>query len=349
MQSIIHTENNFQYISNLFYDLEYLYTLTSEKTHKQIKLKLVERGVSKQLYPILQLFNNAGYHYDFNYVDKRYDKIDVSGISKNNMIVCFSGGKDSFATILHYMNKGYDVTLYHVTGLNKHYTKEIYSVDAIANELKLPFVIEDISYKGQHEWIEHPLKNIVMVNMALNYGLQHNLAYKIAVGDFFTTKLVDNVFEVCGGDCADFLRTWEKIVPIKNFHIYLPFRNYHNSYNMIMRYGKQNLLPHIQSCMTPNRFRELFKKRTESKYHIELLPERCGCCWKCAIEYIWMVDHDVFSLNKDYYKHCLSVLRNNLVKEQGILYNSVIDVWEHYFFYNIPRWLKNEETTFRNK
>lgn len=343
MQSIIHTGNSYAYHFPLLKDLEYIYSITSEKPLKTPNMTLLRRTTDINLRPLMEMFEIHGYEYDLEYLTKPIQKVDISGLDAHTILVCFSGGKDSLATALHYKKLGYKVYLYHVTGLNKHYTTEYDSAVMLSMELGLPLIVEDISYKGQHDWIEHPLKNIILADMALNYGLSHRLGYKIAVGNFYTLRSSDCTFEIDIGDSVDMWKIYEGIIKkvIPKFHIYIPLINYQTSYNIITQQDP-DLLKDVQSCMTPNRFRNLFRKRTQDKYNISLLPYRCGCCWKCAVEYIWLTDHGYQPLNKEYYKHCLEILRNTLKKETGVVYNNVEEVWSHYFFYDIPKWMEEE-------
>lgn len=346
MQSIIHNDPGFSFSSPLLGEIEALYRTTSEKTGGGAGRGLIPREYSHSISYIAEKFEEHGYNYDLTYKPDEHKKLDTKHLDSKTMVVCFSGGKDSLATAFHYQSLGYSIILYHITGLNKTYTSEHESARKLASWMGIPLVVEDISYKGRHDWTEHPLKNMVMAGMALNFGIQHNLAYKVAVGNFYTAYLTDNAFEVCAGDCIDMWRAWEKCIQsiIPGFKVYVPLKNYQTSYNILTKskYFRDEILPDMQSCMTPNRFRELFKKRTEAKYNIPMLPNRCGCCWKCAVEYIWMVDHKVLRLNKPYYRHCLDVLKNTIYKENKIMYNNVSDVWDTYFFYDMPRWLQDE-------
>lgn len=335
MQSVIHNKS-YYYNLPILQDIEYLYALTSNKNNDTSIL--IKPTVNNALKPLLNLFNTYGYYYDVNYSDRQYSKIDISNFNKHNMIVCFSGGKDSLATAIHYKKLGYNVYLYHVTGLNKHYTKEYESAKILAEKLEMPLIIEDISYKGQHDWIEHPLKNIVLVGMALNYGLKNKIGYKIAVGNYYTSTL-DNItdieFGIDAGDCIDVWKIYENIIKkfIHNFHIYVALQKMQTSYNIIVNYDYK-LFFDTQSCLTPNRFRTLFHNRTQKNYTIDLKSNRCGCCWKCAFEYIWLVDKKYLPVNKKYYKHCLEVLQNTLKKEEDTFY-TLEESYQRYFGYSI--------------
>ena len=338
MQQIVHT-SQYNYYSKLFRDIEYVYKVTSERQGNPNGDLLVPYKVHISLDNLMELFAQYGYYYNLEYTQTRLPKIDITKFDRKNIIVCFSGGKDSLAAAIHYKKLGYNVYLYHVTGLNKTYTTEIQSAEVLAEKLGLPLIVEDISYKGNHEWTEHPLKNVVLATMALNCGLQHNIGYKIAVGNFYTLRDWDCVFGIDVGDSKDMWVAYEKVIStiIPKFHIYTPLQNYQTSYNIITKYDP-DLLQYVQSCMTPNRFRGSFRRRTISKYGVDILPVRCGCCWKCAVEYVWLTDKGFLPVDREYYKHCIEILKNTLKKETGVSYN-VNEVWQHYFFYKMPKWL----------
>lgn len=251
----------------------------------------------------------------------------------HNIIICFSGGKDSFSTIRHYQKLNYNVYLYHIKGINKTYYDEWKVAQEMANKLGLPIYFDELKYSGNHIWCEHPMKNMIIANMALTYGIQNNITTHIAFGDFNTASLDDNSFEVCGGDCKEMWDAYIKIIKriCKTVKISFPISNYGVSLNTLL--VEPEYLPYTISCMTPNRFRQSFRNRTLNKYNINLLPHRCGCCWKCASEYIWYADHNVLDYNQDYYIHCLEVLRNTFKKENGYNPYTLEYLWEYYFFY----------------
>ena len=85
--------------------------------------------------------------------------------------------------------------------------------------------------------------------------------------------------------------------------------------------------------MTPNRFRDSLRKKNLVKYNEPVLERRCGSCWKCAVEYIWFTDFNIFEYNEAYYRHCLDVLKNTIKKETGQTDIDIEDIWQNYFFY----------------
>jgi 7-cyano-7-deazaguanine synthase in queuosine biosynthesis len=333
MQTIIH-EKGYKYINSIFNDIEHFYSMTSVKENTR---QLVPYTFDSSFTRLSALFSQfGGVDYTFNYIDKKYVKLSKIQSGKN-IIVCFSGGKDSLTTALHYKETGWKVYLYHVTGVNKTYYDEHKYASKLAEMLELPIIIEDISYKGNHEWTEHPMKNMVIASMALNYGIKHNITTKIAFGNFNTSSLYNDEFGVCGGDCKEMWQAYESIINtvLTGFKIYRPNRNYQTAFNKLLKYP--NLIEHTISCLTPNRFREQFRQRTMAKYGYQLSENRCGCCWKCAVEYIQFTDNNIFSLNPQYYIYCLEILCYTIFKESGRMIHNVNEVWNSYFFYPMSK------------
>ena len=334
MYKIIHPKN-YTYEHPIFKDIEVLFTQTANKKQSG----LLTPSLPKIFSGVIDYFNlYGGCKFSFTYVDKQYEKLKLPDYDPKNIIVCMSGGKDSLATAFHYQKLGYNVYLYHVTGLNKTYYNEWKQAQLLAQKLGVPIYIEDVSYTGVHDWVEHPCKNMVFAAMAIQYGIRSGITTKIATGNFRSSSLQDNPFAVCAGDCNEMWSEFEKIVGrvIPRFTVYRPNRNYQTAFLLLEKHPE--LLEYTISCLTPNRFREHFRKRTLKNFpKIRLLPNRCGCCWKCAAEWIWFCDHGIFEYDEDYYIHCLKVLKNTLKKENGIYFSDLRTVWCYYFWYSIDK------------
>ena len=328
----------------LFDEIDSLYADLSE--HKEQK-KLIPVIYDVSMKQILKLFNDyAGVERHFKFIKENITPLELPKYDSKNIIVCFSGGKDSFGVARHYQKRGYNVYLYHLRGLNATYCGE-YSEHLVAEKaaeyLGLPLVIEDITYTGYHEWMEHPMKNMIMASRALSWGIREGITTKIAVGSFKSAFLDDNAFEVCAGDCVEMWKAFDKVVRriIPKYHTYIPAENYQTAYDIIKK--EPEALEVLISCMTPNRFRKAFRERTVNKYHIDLLPNRCGCCWKDCVEYIWFADRKLMPLNRKYYIHCFEVLANTHEKETGMRYFSIRTLWNDYFFYPMTESIMYEE------
>ena len=319
--------------------IEYFYTLTSIKPLKNDSVRsesMIQPVFDSSLKVLENIFNdNAGTEYHFEYEQEDTEPIDIQS-DNNKMIVCFSGGKDSLATALHYKNLGYNVILYHLRGINKCYPKEYIYAERLAEQLELPIVVENITLSGSHEWIEHPMKNMILANMALSYAVSEEHTTNIAFGNYLTSHLEDDPFEICSGDDVEMWDAYNSIVQtfIPNFQMNLVLTNILDSMECLVQH--KDLIQNVSSCIGTHRFTSYYRRQNKSKYNVEIADNRCGSCWKCAYEYIYLTDNNVYEYNEGYYKHCMEVLRRTLKQETGRKY-TLTDTWNHYFFYDISK------------
>ena len=325
MQRIEHKYIN---VSTLLDEIEKLYFLTSnsdECIKGQFVLSLLQ--------PIADVMTGNAYLYPIKYIYGFCDKVDTVQDDKT-YIVCTSGGKDSVATAKVLKEAGFNVILYHMHGINQAYYDEYTTIPKIAEYLGVPYHIEDVKLIGKHQYVEHPMKNMLIANGAITYCVQNKLPVNIAFGNYSSSKLDDMEFDVCAGDSRDMWDIYESIIQtiIPDFHIYTPLESIKDTYDIL---GDDLFIyKNCISCISPYRFREYWKNRTEDKYGITLLDSRCGCCHKCCLEYMVLVDNGTLEYNKKYYDHCFDILKKTAKKETGIEMTSQ-QVWNRYFWYNI--------------
>jgi len=337
MQTVIHDYTN---LSSIFNQIELLYADISSDNSELRLLPLTFDNSFVDLYDILK----ENVPWCPNYVFQNTDTVRIEVPEESaNMVVCISGGKDSVALTQYYINKGYNVYLYHMHGINKVYPDEVEAVKRVAEYFKLPLYIENVILSGKQDFIEHPMKNYIISNGAIHYAIREHLGVNIAFGNFNESYLVYNDFNVCAGDCMDMWYAYEKIIRryLPQFTMSIPFKTNQDTIDIMSNEPK--LLELCVSCMSPYRFREHWKKRTENKYGVKLMQNRCGCCWKCASEYITYSDLGILEFNLNYYIHCLEILYHNKVKESGIKDWSIQDLWSEYFFTPIEKSQAYEE------
>lgn len=330
MQSVTHEYKN---CNELFDFFENLYFLTSDDSWMKSGA-LFNNLMPTSFKPILKLFDFYGYKFDFIYDDVVFKPIEFPTNSEDRVIVCVSGGKDSTATVKYYIDNGYKVDLLHIRGLNKCYPDEYKAVRRIAEYFGVPLHEWNVKLHGNHMYTEHPLKNYIMVNVAIHLALEIGVS-KIAVGDFATASLDDNRFDISGGDCYELWEIYNNIIGeiIPGFELQQPLFNVEDSLTTFL--NDKELLELCQSCIGTFRFREHKHGLMIKKYGVNLMPHRCGCCWKCALEYLYYTDHDVLEFNEGYYKHCLEVLLRNYVESNNLIPYSIYDLWDAYLFYDI--------------
>lgn len=327
MQTITYPQ---KHIHPIFDDFDMLYAQTSSKTKRK---GLVGNVYDNSFEPLFELFINNGYNGGFLHKDKHYTKIKLSR-QNNNIIVCFSGGKDSIATVKHYMDLGYNVYLYHLRHINFALTDEYIQAQELADYWKLPLYIDDIKLSGHHDYVEHPMKNMIIANGALQYGIREGIGTEIAFGNYITSTLVDDNFEYCGGDCMEMWYVYEDIIQtlIPNFRINIVLENLDETLEIVC--PDKELLDMSVSCIGRTNLRKHKHDWVKDKYGITLPTNRCGQCYKCCIEYIYMADHDIQEYNEDYYSYCMQKLKQNYETEDNTIY-SMQDVWNHYFLYDM--------------
>ena len=335
MQKIIHSQD-YRSIHPIINELEQFYALTSEKT-LQSQTALFKPTFDNAFGYLQSLFNQYGDTVcDFDLVQKNYPTLDIPK-KRNTVIVCFSGGKDSTATAVYYKNLGYDVYLYHVKAINKSYPDEWKRAQDVADYLELPIYFDTYELKGQLGFIEHPMKNMIIANGALQWAVHNNLGYNIAVGNYLTGGLNSSMFYICGDDSPQLWDAYELILrkAIPDFRVSIVLKNHGDTLDILSSDIK--LFELCQSCIGAQRFRKWNHDNNEKKYGIKLLKHRCGSCWKCCVEYIYLADHDKVEYNEPYYIHCLDVLKKSDLRENGVIFSTVENLWDGYFQYDISK------------
>lgn len=260
-------------------------------------------------------------------------KIECKRNDPKEITVCLSGGKDSAACAQYYIKRGYKVHLYHATGVNKAYGDEKNAAKKIADYLGVDLFVDKIWVNGTHDYVEHPLKNYIIANGAIHYCLAMGYTPRIAFGNFYLSTLDMNEFEVCAGDCIDMWNVYKPIIQkvLPEFDIEIPLATNADTFNLLAE--DWQLFSLAISCMSPFRFRAHWKHRTEEKYNVRVFSDRCGCCWKCCMEWMWLADTGRVDYDEAYYTHCFEILEKTIIKETGQRAESIEAVWDNYMFY----------------
>lgn len=332
-----YVKNETRNIHKVFDDIEQIYKISSEKVYDGSSLLPLQ--IDNSFYDLISLFELWGdcTFRNLEFVNKSYEKINVSNYNPKNIIVCFSGGKDSIASVLHYKKCGYNVYIYYMKRVNPTFFDEETSVIELAKRLEVPYFIDDNThFIGRHEWVEHPMKNMIIANGALQYGIKNNIGTKIAFGNYTSSTIdVDN-FEFCAGDDMELWKAYEQIIRrvIPKFRIYVWLKNLGQTLQTVCKH--RELLDLSISCLCRASLRPYRHNWVKEKYGIELPKNRCGSCYKCCVEYIYMTDHNLIEYSKDYYLYCMNRLRENIRREQGNLYDMNY-IWNCYMFYPITK------------
>ena len=331
MQRVIHEYRNksrifnmiealYSYISDTEYMFESEDTLWLDTSFTKLD-KILDEKLVQYRKPLIKNFHFPQVNYKFS--------------RKREITVCLSGGKDSAAAAFYYVKKGYKVHLYHATGVNKAYGDEKKAAEQIAKYLKCDLYIDHICLSGKHQFIEHPLKNYIIANGALHYTLYKGYRPVICFGNFNKSVLDMNEFDIRGGDCIEMWDAYKDIMQniIPDFDIEIPLETNADTFNLLSDDWK--LFTMSVSCMSPYRFRAHWKHRAEQKYKVKLFDNRCGVCWKCCLEEMWLMDHDKKEYDQTFYLHCCDILERTIYRERGYPVETFQEVWDNYMFYPI--------------
>lgn len=262
------------------------------------------------------------------------------------ILCCISGGKDSLAVVLHYLNLGYYVHLYTLKGINRGYPEEYKAAEKVAEKLNLPIYVDEIKVSGKKYFTEHPLKNQVIACTALAYCLENGFAPNLSFGNY---RKETDVRSNYGVNWSDNFTLWESFNSfikqfIPNANVQIPF--YEESEALEILNNNSELVPLYQSCLMTVRDRESLRQKNQKKYGVKILPNRCGSCYKCCLEYIYFCDKGKFEYNEGFYKHCLEVLKKKYVDYTGPkeakVFKNLKEVYQAYFGDSVSRYFNSE-------
>lgn len=260
-----------------------------------------------------------GFKQKYNYFEyiKNDEIINNNPSNKEKVLLFFSGGKDSVYCALKLKEK-YDVTLYFLKGINKSYPDEVEKTIECAKLLNLPLIIEKISMSVKAtNFLENPIKNMVIYACGLNYGLEKGIT-TYCFGNHKADKISNAHFDRNYSDTIEMFSLYEKCI---NKYLTTKIKTLciiENYYDVVHYMCKQKKFYNVvQSCMMPHRFRNYYKIKNEKKYNVKLYKYNCGSCWKCCVNNILSMDLNYMDYNKDFYNHCLNILKNKVNKESN--------------------------------
>lgn len=249
------------------------------------------------------------------------------GLDVSRCWVAYSGGKDSLAAALIAREQGYDVTLYHVDGLNRSVASaEVAAAHIGARAAGFPLVVEGVSQSGPRAgFLEVPSKNQVVVALMVARMID------VRAGTYVlgTTEADTAIAYLCGYSdtttAAELYQVWlDAVAPGIQRRIFI--RQETQSMALIAREGYLDIP--CGSCFAPLRFRAHLRAKNEAKYGV-LLPGRCGSCPKCCWEYLVLdaIGYDV--PGNGFLVHCLRYLQGQMSAYEGRK-RSLEDVYDYW-------------------
>lgn len=240
--------------------------------------------------------------------------VDIGGAvgapmpQNNRVAVALSGGLDSVYLMHRLIDAGYSVTAIHVSGLNKFSGKyEEQAARQAAAKAGATFVKAVFNAPKQH-FPDNPFKNQLVLSMMLDIGIKKGI-YQFALGSDWTTPLSEAVVGFTITDSIEVNRAYWAGVRQRFPQAVLEFipddvKKVHRLAYLFDR----GALADVSSCVSPLRFRQSLHERNEQKYGLRLMPNRCGSCYKCAMEYILLVETGRIPKNARFYDHAWDTL-----------------------------------------
>lgn len=245
-------------------------------------------------------------------VAEKFDPQPFTSVPANdNVMVAFSGGKDSLAAALKLKEQGRNVTLCHVRGINRAYPHEIYYSAALADKLGMPLVELKVQVTGSGDFVENPVKNHFILALMVEYGWRQGIStYAFGCDDHLGTTVNPNY------NMSDAIELFALLVPfyrqyMPQFNVVNPIANGTDAYYTVYRL-RPDLFKEgaFASCMMPSYRKPAIRKANLAK-GIKLEESRCGSCKKCAYEYIHAALFGVSDYDATYFGRCIESLRKH--------------------------------------
>lgn len=236
---------------------------------------------------------------------------------KDGVVVGFSCGKDSAASALALRDLGVkDVVLYHIGGLNRSYYSETNVAKEFAENLGFDIVVNKMKYTGIGNTVDPAVKNHLILAYIITYMIENGYT-RCSLGEYPVFTLDNLCLIYQASDAIDLIRKFEKAIQgnFPQFRFEILFKSQTHSYAFLMAFH-QDALKHMQSCLTPDRFRSSRIKSLKSKWGIDYTePHRCLYCYKCCHEYLFESLWNDTPIDKNFFQgHILTYLKDGIPK-----------------------------------
>ena len=211
--------------------------------------------------------------------------LPVGAARKKEVLVSFTGGKDSVAACLQLESQGLKPHAFFVRNLNRSYPGELTQAKAICEKMSWPLHVEAVKQAGTRIMVEVPVKNQLILAMAIEYGAPLGIVH-YAQGNHTKDHLADLTYRYNGTDCIETYQASQPIFEayLPGFTLHVPLLSDTDAYKVIARL-RPDLYPLLASCFMPCRYKHTTRRANERKFG-PLMPYRCGSCFKCALEHL---------------------------------------------------------------
>ena len=231
--------------------------------------------------------------------------------TKPDVLVAFTGGKDSAATAVKIKQMGLNPVLFFVKNINSaSYAGEYNYAAKVAELLGFMMVTITIKQTGKSDYPDNPIKNQFILSLMVEHG------YRVGINKFAQGNLKNENIEdtKVGFTLTDGVEMYEQVNNIfdkitQGTYRYLGgvMESETESYFTLNEFAP-GVLDSVMSCTLPYRYKARVNAATQKKFGIALRPHCCGTCYKCASEHLHRVIFGLAPNNKDYNNKCLEVL-----------------------------------------
>ncbi len=288
--------------------------------------------IHKEFKPLIDiLYNIHGQKYDKCTLLPNINNTSNIKEENNNVLLGFSGGLDSCYLAFKLKDKGYNVSLFHLKGLNKNYPKEDEFAVKFATNHNFNLININVKHLKKQFFPDNPLKNQLILSLMVDYGLENNIC-KFALGADYNTDIKDASI---GFTITDSIQVTELYLQglrntFKSIELLLIPNDEPKSIRLkYLVENQKNVLQDIYSCIIPHRFNNSLHNKNQEKFGVVLLDGRCGSCYKCCQEILILSELGYFynkNKNIDLINHCWKILSDSKTSHRKDLFNKKIDI-----------------------
>ena len=264
------------------------------------------------------VYNAHGQKYN-NFCANNWNTMYVNEPNLKKVCLGFSAGLDSMYQAFVLRDKGFDVTLFHVKGINTYENGQgtKYS-KAFADKFGFDYVeaniqkTKDKNDKHKQFWPENPIKNQLILAMMIDWCVENNCIL-LSLGDDFDLSINDALVGVNLTDSREITQSFLKgIDDIVYGFGFIEIEKGHNKAYRLKLLKEKGALNDYYSCVLPGRFNKTRHKGNIEKYGVVLPSNNCGCsCRKCAMHNLIMYYEKIAEYPQEFIDACWKVMWDN--------------------------------------